>query len=138
MKRLYAVLGVLATMLVVAAAALGWLVGTEAGLQWTAAQAGKQLAFDNLRGRLAGEITADRLVYTADDLRIQADRVSLRAHLAALLGALSARCRLISSRANPRRRRRLPSCRCAFIWAMHGLMKSSCAAATPATWCARW
>ena len=59
MKR-HAVLAVLATVLVVAAAALGWLVGTEAGLHWAAAQASKQLAFDNLRGRLAGEVTADR------------------------------------------------------------------------------
>ena len=86
MKWLFAALAVLGTVLVVALAALGWLVGTESGLHWAAAQAGQQLAFDNLRGRLAGEMTADRLVYAADDLRIQADQVSLRAHLAALLG----------------------------------------------------
>ena len=86
MKWLYAILGVVAIVLVAAAAALAWLVGTEAGLQWAAARASKQLAFENLRGRLAGEMSADRLVYTAADLRIQADHVRLRAHLAALLG----------------------------------------------------
>ena len=86
MKWLYVVVAVLATGLVAAATAVGWLVGTESGLHWAAAQASKQLAFDNLRGRLAGGMSADRLVYTADDVRIQADQVSLRAHLAALLG----------------------------------------------------
>ncbi|HEU5175832.1 MAG TPA: translocation/assembly module TamB domain-containing protein [Burkholderiales bacterium] len=86
MKWLYAVLAVLATVLIAAGAAIGWLVGTEAGLHWAAARAGDQLAFENLRGRLAGEMAADRLVYSAEDLRIQVDRVSLRAHLAALLG----------------------------------------------------
>ena len=45
-------------------AALGWLVGTESGLHWAAAQAGEPLAFDNLRGRLAGEITADKVAST--------------------------------------------------------------------------
>ncbi|HEX6157777.1 MAG TPA: translocation/assembly module TamB domain-containing protein, partial [Burkholderiales bacterium] len=86
MKWLYAVLAVLATVLIAAGAAIGWLVGTEAGLYWAAARAGDKLAFENLRGRLAGEMAADRLVYSAEDLRIQVDQVSLRAHLAALLG----------------------------------------------------
>jgi translocation and assembly module TamB len=86
MKWLYAVLAVLAAVLIAAGAALGWLVGTEAGLQWAAAQIGEKFAFQNLRGRLAGEISADRLIYTAEDLRVQVDQVSLRAHLAALLG----------------------------------------------------
>ena len=86
MRWFLAALAVLGTVLVVALAALGWLVGTESGLHWAAARAGNQLAFDNLRGRLAGEMSADRLTYRASDLRIQADQVSLRAHLAALLG----------------------------------------------------
>ena len=59
MKWFYAALAVLASVLVAAVAALGWLVGTEAGLHWAAARAGDKLSFENLRGRLADEISAD-------------------------------------------------------------------------------
>jgi translocation and assembly module TamB len=86
MKWLYAALAVLAIVLVAALAALGWLVGTEAGLHWAAARAGDQLSFENLRGRLAGELSADKLVFSNQGMRIEARQVSLRAHLAALLG----------------------------------------------------
>ena len=87
MKWLYAVAAVFVLVLVAVLAALGWLVGTQAGLQWAAAQAGDQLSFENLRGRLAGDISADRLVFSAEGLRIQAEGVELHSHLAALLGA---------------------------------------------------
>ena len=45
MKWLYAVLAAAALVLIAAGAALGWLVGTEAGLQWAAAQAGGKFAY---------------------------------------------------------------------------------------------
>lgn len=86
MKWLYAALAALAIVLVAAGAALGWLVGTEAGLQWVAARAGEKLSVENLRGRLAGEMSADKVVYADEGLRVEARQVSLRAHLAALLG----------------------------------------------------
>ena len=86
MKWLYATLAALAIVLVAALAALGWLVGTEAGLHWAAARAGDQLAFENLRGRLAGEVAFEKAIYEDNNLRIEARQISLRAHLAALLG----------------------------------------------------
>ncbi|HVJ10686.1 MAG TPA: hypothetical protein VNC62_03845, partial [Burkholderiales bacterium] len=86
MKWFLAALGIAVAVLVVAAlAALGWLVGTEAGLQWAAGKV-PGLRTEALRGRLAGEIAADRIAYQGDGLRIQAETVSLRTHLAALLG----------------------------------------------------
>ena len=86
MKWFLAALGIAAAVLVVAAlAALGWLVGTEAGLQWAAGKV-PGLSTEALRGRLAGEIAADKIAYQGDGLRVQAQAVSLRTHLAALLG----------------------------------------------------
>lgn len=86
MKWFYAALALLATALLAAAAALGWLVGTEAGLHWAAARAGDKLAFENLRGRLAGEVAFQKMVYEDGNIRIEAREGSLRPHLAALLG----------------------------------------------------
>jgi translocation and assembly module TamB len=86
MRWYFAALGVLLVALVAAVAGVGWLVGTEAGLHWAAAHAGKQFSFAGLRGKLAGEISVQRLSYEGDGLRISAQQLSLRAHLAALLG----------------------------------------------------
>jgi hypothetical protein len=86
MKWLYAGLAALAIVLVAAGTALGWLVGTEAGLQWAAARAAEKLSVENLRGRLAGEISADKVVFSDEGLRVEARQLVLRPHLAALLG----------------------------------------------------
>jgi len=86
MKWLYATLAVLATVLIAVGAALGWLVGTEAGLRWAAAQVADKVSIDGLRGRLAGEIAFEKLTYRDESLRIEALDASLRPHLAALLG----------------------------------------------------
>ena len=86
MKWFLAALGIAVAVLVIAAAAaLGWLVGTEAGLHWAAGKV-PGLRTEALRGRLAGEITADKVAYDGDGLRVRAEKLSLRAHLAALLG----------------------------------------------------
>jgi len=86
MKWLYAVLAVLAIVLIAAGAALGWLVGTEAGLLWAAAQVADKVSVEGLRGRLAGEIAFDKLTYGDEGLRVEARDANLRPHLAALLG----------------------------------------------------
>src|SRR5262245_45210405 len=85
MRWLLTGLVVLVVAAVAAAAGIAWLVGTEAGLHWAAAQV-PALRVEGLRGRLAGEIHADRLTYEADALRIEVESLALRAHLAALLG----------------------------------------------------
>jgi len=86
MKWLYAVAACFAVALIAALAAFGWLVGTEAGLQWAAAQAGDKLAFENLRGRLSGDISADKVTFTDESLRVEVQNIKLHPHLAALLG----------------------------------------------------
>ena len=86
MKWFFAALGIaVAVLLVAAATALGWLVGTEAGLHWAAGKV-PGLHTEALRGRLTGEITADKLAYQGDGFLVRAEKLSLRAHLAALLG----------------------------------------------------
>src|SRR5688500_17143083 len=86
MKWFLAALGIAAAVLVLAAAAaLGWLVGTEGGLHWAAGKV-PGLRTEALRGHLAGEIAADKVVYEADGFLVRAEKLSLRAHLAALLG----------------------------------------------------
>src|ERR1044071_6013046 len=85
MKWLYAVAAVFAVVLIAALAAFGWLVGTEAGLYWAVAQVEK-LSVEGLHGRLAGEISADKILYSDDGFRVQAENANLRPHLAALLG----------------------------------------------------
>jgi translocation and assembly module TamB len=86
MKWLLAALGIAAAVLLVAAAAaLGWLLGTEAGLHWAAGKV-PGLRTEALRGRLAGEIAADKVAYEAEGFRIHGEKLSLRTHLAALLG----------------------------------------------------
>jgi translocation and assembly module TamB len=86
MRWLYTGLGVLlGLLLVTAVAALGWLVGTEAGLRWAAAQV-PGLEHEGLRGSLAGAISAERISYRTEGFRVRAEQVGLRAHAAALLG----------------------------------------------------
>jgi translocation and assembly module TamB len=85
MRWLLAVLGVLCALLVAVAAGIGWLVGTESGLHWAASHA-PGARFEGLRGRLAGEVTAERAWYESEGVRVEAARLALRAHLAALLG----------------------------------------------------
>jgi len=86
MRWLYAGLAVLLLVLVVAAGAgIGWLLGTEAGLHWAASHA-RGVRFEGLRGRLAGEIYAEKVDYSGEGIAIHASNVMLRAHLAALLG----------------------------------------------------
>jgi translocation and assembly module TamB len=85
MRWLAAGLAVLFAVVVAAIAGVGWLVGTEAGLHWAASKVpGLELA--ELHGRLAGEISADRISYKSPGVEITAEKVALRAHLAALLG----------------------------------------------------
>jgi translocation and assembly module TamB len=86
MRWYFAALGLLLVALVAAAAGIGWLVGTEAGLHWAAAQAGEQFTFEGLHGKLAGEISAEKLAYKTEGFHVKAEKLSLRAHLAALLG----------------------------------------------------
>ena len=86
MKWLYAVVALVAVVLIAAGAALGWLVGTEAGLLWAAAQIADKVSVEGLRGRLAGEIAFRKLTYSDEGLRIEARDANLRPHLAALLG----------------------------------------------------
>ena len=85
MRWLYIGLAVAFVALAGAIAGAGWLVGTEAGLHWAAAQI-PALRFEGLRGRLAGEMHADALAYETPGMRIEAEKIRLRAHLAALLG----------------------------------------------------
>jgi translocation and assembly module TamB len=85
MRRLWIALAVPAAVALAAAAGIGWLVGTEDGLRWAAARVGG-LETEGLRGVLAGEIAAERVVYSGDGARVEARGVRLRAHLAALLG----------------------------------------------------
>jgi translocation and assembly module TamB len=86
MRRLTIALAVLGVGVLAAAGGIGWLVGTESGLRWAAARAGERLATENLRGHLAGEITAERVVYSGEGAQVEARRLRLRPHLAALLG----------------------------------------------------
>jgi translocation and assembly module TamB len=86
MRWYFTAFGLLLVALVAAAAGIGWLVGTEAGLHWAAAQAGKQFAFEGLHGKLAGEVSVEKLSYQGNGLQVKAQNLSLRAHLAALLG----------------------------------------------------
>ena len=81
MRWFAAGLGLVCALLVAAAAALAWLVGTESGLRWAAARVGG-LRVEGLRGRLAGEIAADRVVFDSHEVQ----GLMLRPHLAALLG----------------------------------------------------
>ena len=85
MRWYFALLAVVATLLGLAAAGIGWLVGTEAGLHWAAGKV-PQLQAEELHGRLAGEITAKKIVFASEGLRVEVDDVLLRPHLAALLG----------------------------------------------------
>jgi translocation and assembly module TamB len=86
MRWYFAVLGVLLVALAAALAGIGWLVGTEAGLHWAAAHAGKQFSFEGLRGKLAGQISVEKLSYEGEGLRVKVQELTLRPHLAALLG----------------------------------------------------
>jgi translocation and assembly module TamB len=85
MKWLYAVAAVFAVALLAALAAFGWLVGTEAGLQWAAAQVEK-LSVEGLHGRLAGDISADKVVFADPSVRVEVRNITFHPHLAALLG----------------------------------------------------
>ncbi|HEV3007951.1 MAG TPA: translocation/assembly module TamB domain-containing protein [Burkholderiales bacterium] len=85
MRWLFAGFVVLLVALVAAVAGVGWLVGTEAGLHWAASKVAA-LRLEGLRGRLAGEVTAEKLTYETAEIRITAEKLGLRAHLAALLG----------------------------------------------------
>jgi translocation and assembly module TamB len=84
-RWLLGALAVVFVALVAAAAGIGWLVGTEAGLHWAAAQV-PELRAEALHGRLAGEIRAEKIVYSGEGMAIHASKVTLRAHLAALFG----------------------------------------------------
>jgi translocation and assembly module TamB len=86
MRWYFTALGPLLVALVAAAAGIGWLVGTEAGLHWAAAQAGRQFSFEGLHGKLAGEISVEKLTYESNGFQLRAQKLSLRPHLAALLG----------------------------------------------------
>jgi translocation and assembly module TamB len=86
MRWLYAGLALLLAALVAAVAGFAWLVGTEAGLHWAAAQVRDRIAVEGLRGWLADEVSAEKLVYEAPGVRVTAEKLALRAHLAALLG----------------------------------------------------
>ena len=85
MRWLSGALLALAVLLLAAAAGIGWLVGTEQGLQWAAARV-PGLHTEGLRGHLAGEVTAETLAFESSAVRLRAEQVSVRAHLAALLG----------------------------------------------------
>ena len=85
MRWLSGALLALAVLLLAAAAGIGWLVGTEQGLQWAAARM-PGLHTEGLRGHLAGEVTAETLSFESSAVRLRAEQVSVRAHLAALLG----------------------------------------------------
>src|SRR5688572_11173085 len=85
MRWYFAALGFLLVALIAAAAGIGWLVGTEAGLHWAAAKV-RGLKLEGLRGKLAGEISAEKFAYNAEGFHVKAEKLSLRAHLAALLG----------------------------------------------------
>ena len=85
MRWLSGALLALAVLLLAAAAGIGWLVGTEQGLQWAAARV-PGLHTEGLRGHLAGEVTAETLSFESSAVRLRAEQVSVRAHLAALLG----------------------------------------------------
>ena len=81
MRWFAAGLAVFCALLLAAAAALAWLLGTESGLHW-AAERVDGLRVEGLRGRLAGEISADRVAFESHAV----EGLALRAHLAALLG----------------------------------------------------
>jgi translocation and assembly module TamB len=81
MRWLAAGLALVCLVLVAAAAGLAWLVGTESGLHWAASRV-EGLRVEGLRGRLAGEIHADKVVFES----VEIDALMLRPHLAALLG----------------------------------------------------
>src|SRR5688500_6523802 len=85
MKWYFTALGLLLVALLAAAAGIGWLVGTEAGLHWAAAKV-RELEVEGLQGKLAGEISAERLSFKAEGFHLKAEKLSLRPHLAALLG----------------------------------------------------
>jgi translocation and assembly module TamB len=85
MRWLFGGLIALLVVLLAAAAGVGWLVGTEAGLHWAASKV-PSLDATGLRGRLAGEISAESLIYGTDAIAVTAQEIVLRAHLAALLG----------------------------------------------------
>lgn len=81
MRWFAAGLGLACALLLAAAAALAWLVGTESGLRWAASRV-DGLQVEGLRGRLAGEISAERVAFDAHEVQ----GLMLRTHLAALLG----------------------------------------------------
>ena len=85
MRWLSGALLALAVLVLATLAAIGWLVGTEQGLQWAAARV-PGLHTEGLRGHLAGEVTSERLSFESAAVRLRAEHVSLRAHLAAVLG----------------------------------------------------
>jgi translocation and assembly module TamB len=85
MRWLSGALLAVAVLFLAALAGIGWLVGTEAGLHWAAARV-PGLQTEGLRGRLAEEVSAERLRFESAGLRVEAEEISLRAHLAALLG----------------------------------------------------
>jgi translocation and assembly module TamB len=85
MRWLAAGLAALALLALAVAAGLGWLLGTQSGLDWAAAQV-RGLEVEGLRGRLAGAVSAEKISYERDGVRVHAENVALRAHLAALLG----------------------------------------------------
>jgi translocation and assembly module TamB len=85
MRWYFAVLGLVLVALLAAAGGIGWLVGTEAGLHWAAAKV-RELEVEGLQGKLAGEISAEKLSYEGNGFRVKAQQLSLRPHLAALLG----------------------------------------------------
>jgi translocation and assembly module TamB len=85
MRGLAASLAALALLAIAVAAGFGWLVGTQSGLHWAAAQV-PGLEVEGLHGRLAGTVSAEKIGYERDGLSVHAENVVLRAHLAALLG----------------------------------------------------
>src|ERR687895_1099576 len=72
MRWYFAALGLLLVALIAAAAGIGWLVGTEAGLHWAAAKV-RGLDVEGLHGKLAGEISAEKFAYNAEGFHVKAE-----------------------------------------------------------------
>ncbi len=84
------VLGLLALAVALCALGAAWLLGTEAGLRWAAAQAAAaaqgRLALDGLRGALAGDIAFDEIRYRDGATDVRLAQGELRLELLAVLG----------------------------------------------------
>jgi translocation and assembly module TamB len=89
-------------VLVALAGAVLWLVATESGLRWAAAQAqassGGRLRVERPRGTLASGMFADRVSFDDEGTRLDAEHLGARLDLPALLAAQVSLARLSADR----------------------------------------